>query len=251
MFRRAPKHKRLTRVALCGSHGLMREGPDITRLAAMIGDPARNAMLSALMTGRAFTAGELACEAGVSAPTASGHLAQLMDAALIAQRKQGRHRYYTLSSAEVADALEALAVLAAGSGHLRTRPGPKEAALREARVCYDHLAGARAVRVFDVLAARGFLAHTMDALTLSEAGGTFVARLGVDVDSLHALRRPLCRACLDWSERRSHLSGALGAALLERFLEAGWVRRSRDSRHVSFTPPGEAMFREMFAPQAA
>lgn len=229
----------------------MREGPDITRLAAMIGDPARNAMLSALMTGRAFTAGELALEAGVSAPTASGHLAQLMNAGLIVQRKQGRHRYYALSSTEVAEALEALAVLAAASGHLRTRPGPKEAALREARVCYDHLAGARGVQVFDVLAGSGFLAQTADALTLSEAGGTFVAGLGVDIDGLQALRRPLCRACLDWSERRSHLSGALGAALLERFLEAGWVRRSDLSRHVTFTPPGEAMFREMFAPKGA
>ncbi len=229
----------------------MREGPDITRIAALIGDPARGAMLSALMTGRAFTAGELATEAGITAPTASGHLAQLADAGLIVPRKQGRHRYFELRDTDVAETLEALAVLAAASGHLRTRTGPNDAALRAARLCYDHLAGARGVRIFDVMAARGLLVVEPGALVLSQQGENFVQALGVEVDPMRKMRRPMCRACLDWSERRSHLGGALGAALFSRFVEAGWVRREAENRHVMFTPPGEAMFRDMFASQVA
>lgn len=134
----------------------MAEGPDITRIAQLIGDPARGAILSALMSGRALTAGELANEAGITPATASGHLGHLTEAGLIWPRKQGRHRYFAIVDEEVAQALEALSSLAAAKGHLRTRPGPRDEKLREARVCYDHLAGRRGVQLFDSLAGRGF-----------------------------------------------------------------------------------------------
>lgn len=132
-------------------------GPDIARLAALIGDPARANMLTALMAGRALTAGELAREAGVTPQTASGHIARLEEGGLVAIVRQGRHRYATLAGPEVAEALEALMGLAAGQGHLRSRPGPRDPALREARVCYNHLAGDRGLQMYDALVAAGRL----------------------------------------------------------------------------------------------
>ena len=228
----------------------MKEGPDITRLAALIGDPARSNILCALMGGKALTAGELAAEAGITPATASSHLAQLTEADLLWPRKQGRHRYYALKGAEVAEAIEALTNLAAAKGHMRCRTGPRDAGLREARVCYDHLAGSRAVRMFESLAQRGFMTVRMDEIALTDAGADFVAGLGVDMGRLGRLRRPLCRVCLDWSERRSHLGGALGAALLQRFQATGWIRRTEGSREVSFTPSGAAAFDAAFGAAA-
>ncbi|MBY4894547.1 winged helix-turn-helix domain-containing protein [Rhodobacteraceae bacterium N5(2021)] len=225
----------------------MTQGPDITRIAMLIGDPARANMLLALMDGRALTAGELAEVGGISAATASGHLAQLVDAGLLWPRKQGRHRYFALADADVAHALETLDGLAAAKGHMRHKPGPKDAALREARICYDHLAGAHAVRMFDCLASGGHLTVYHEDIGLTAQGATFIEGLGIDVDALSRLSRPLCRVCLDWSERRSHLAGALGAALLARFEELQWLRRSRDSRHVTFTPDGARAFAKAFS----
>lgn len=224
----------------------MKEGPDISQLAALIGDPARANILTALMSGKALTAGELATEAGITPATASSHLAKLSEAALIWPRKQGRHRYYALRDAQVAHTLEALAGLAASKGHLRSRPGPKDEALREARVCYDHLAGARAVQLFDSMAGRDFLQVRMEAITLSGSGEEFMSDMGIDVAALRAARRPLCRVCLDWSERRSHLSGALGAALLQHILTAGWARRIHDSRGVVFSDAGMGAMAQLF-----
>lgn len=224
----------------------MTHGPDITRIAMLIGDPARANMLLALMDGRALTAGELAEVGGVTAATASGHLAQLVDAGLLWPRKQGRHRYFALADEDVAHALETLDALAASKGHMRHQPGPKDAALREARICYDHLAGAHAVKMFDCLAASGHLTVNHEDIALTDQGAAFVEGLGVDVDAVSRLKRPLCRVCLDWSERRSHLAGALGAALLTRFEELHWLRRSKDSRHVTFTPDGARAFSQAF-----
>lgn len=224
----------------------MREGPDITRIAQLIGDPAREAMLSALMSGKALTAKELAAEAGVTAPTASGHLAQLTEARLLTVLRQGRHRYYALAGAEVAQAIEALTGLAARQGHLRTRPGPRDAALRDARVCYDHLAGARAVAIYERLVTAGHLTLEHQALGLTPSGAAYFGALGIDLASLRAKRRPLCRMCLDWSERRPHLAGALGAALLDLMLERGWARRSQTGRAVEITPPGHLALNRLF-----
>ena len=242
----APEVSALDPNATLGQPVVMKDGPDITRIAALIGDPARSNMLSALLGGQALTAGELAEAAGITPATASGHLAQLTDAGLIWPRKQGRHRYFALADAQVAGALESLASLAAAKGHLRTRLGPRDDALRCARVCYDHLAGARGVQMFDSLAGRGFLTVNREDIALSEPGRAFVASFGIDLDQLTAGRRPLCRVCLDWSERRSHLSGALGAALLSRVLENRWADRSVNSRHITFSAHGEAAFDAMF-----
>jgi len=226
----------------------MKDGPDIARLAALIGDPARANMLSALMAGRALTASELAAEAGIAAPTASSHLARLEAGGLVRQRRQGRHKYVTLAGDEVARVLEGLMGLAAGTGHLRTRPGPRDAALRKARVCYNHLAGDLGTRLYDSLAARALIRAEGDTVSLTPEGAAAMAAFGIDVARLSRGRAPLCRACLDWSERRTHLAGSLGRALLARIEELGWAMRQGDSRIVRFTPPGEAAFRRDLAP---
>jgi DNA-binding transcriptional ArsR family regulator len=224
----------------------MREGPDIARVAALIGDPSRAAMLSALIDGRALTAGELAEEAGVGLPTASAHLARLVEGGLAVARRQGRHRYYALAGGEVAAALEALMGLAAGQGHLRTRPGPRDPALRRARVCYNHLAGEMGIDAYDSLLARGFLVLSASGIGPSPEGRGFFASLGVDLPALEAARAPLCRECLDWSERRAHLAGSLGRAMLGRILAAGWASRDPASRAVLFTPEGLRRFARAF-----
>ena len=230
----------------------MKVGPDIATIAALLGDPARANMLTALTAGQALTAGELAREAGVTAQTASSHLGKLAVGGLIEGRKQGRHIYYSLSGPDVAGVIEALTGLAARTGHTRVRTGPKEPALRRARVCYDHLAGELAVSMLEHLVARGFVVENGDKLSLTPTGETFMAALGLDLPALSHARRPLCKGCLDWSVRRTHLAGALGAALLDRFYGLGWAAREPGTRLVSFTPRGLEAFREIFgvAPEA-
>lgn len=220
----------------------MREGPDIASLAALLGDPARAAMLTALMGGQALTAGELAAEAGITAPTASAHLARLGEAGLVVREVQGRHRYARLAGPEVAEALEGLMGLAARTGRLRTRPGPRDEAMRQARVCYDHLAGSLGVRLHDALVAGAAVVAAPEGLALTPGGRAWLAAQGVDVGALEAKRRPLCCACLDWSERRHHLAGSVGAALLDLVLHRGWARREPGSRAVVFSVAGLARF---------
>ncbi|WP_334162457.1 ArsR/SmtB family transcription factor [Phenylobacterium sp.] len=222
----------------------MRLGPDITRIAALLGEPARANMLSALMGGQALTAGELAREAGITPQTASAHLARLEAGGLLTRRRQGRHSYFTLAGPDVAEAMEQLIVLAGRAGHLRTRPGPRDPALRRARVCYDHLAGDAGVAMLDALVAQGRIADHDGALALTEKGRVFASDFDLDLDAPG--RRPLCRACLDWSVRRSHLAGVMGAALLSRIYALGWARRIEGTRVVQFSAPGEAAFRATF-----
>jgi DNA-binding transcriptional ArsR family regulator len=220
----------------------MHEGPGIATLAALIGDPARANMLAALMSGMALTAGELAREAAVTPQTASAHLARLLDARLLLVEVQGRHRYFRLAGPDVAAALEGLMELAARTGPLRTRPGPRDAAMRQARVCYDHLAGAMGVRLHEALVGQGLVVATPEGLGVSAAGQARFLAEGVDAA---ALRAPVCRACMDWSERRHHLAGRLGAALLALFLARGWARRDAGGRTLRFTPHGLAQL-ELF-----
>lgn len=229
----------------------MKEGPDIASIAALIGDPARANMLVALMSGKALTATELAAEAGITAQTASSHLARLHEGGLLLARKQGRHKYFALASTDVAGVLEALMGLAAHAGHLRSRTGPKDKALRQARICYNHLAGDTGVQMFDSLLAQNFLDPSGGRLRLTEPGRNFVAKLGVDIDKLAAGRSELCRDCLDWSERRSHLAGSLGRAMLARFVELGWARLDRSTRIVTFTTTGSRQFGSIFEKQTA
>ena len=203
-------------------------------------------MITALMAGEALTAGELAREAGVSAPTASSHLTRLAEGGFVRERRAGRHRYYALADADVAALVERLIAFAARKGHNRVRPGPREPQLRHARVCYDHLAGERGVALFEALSAKNFLIATNDALRLTRKGERFLRDFGIDLEALSRARRPLCRPCLDWSERRTHLAGGLGAALLARFSELGWISRARQSRAVTFTPLGVRNFVRVF-----
>jgi DNA-binding transcriptional ArsR family regulator len=224
----------------------MKDGPNIVGIAALIGDHARAEMLTTLMVGQALTATELAAVAGVTKQTASAHLTKLLDAQLIAVESQGRHRYFRLADRDVAQLLESLMGVAYRSGAVRVRSSPREPALRKARVCYDHLAGELGVLVFDSLEQRRLLHKDEDGLKLTAQGGRFFRKLGVDVDVLANRPRALCRACLDWSVRRHHLAGALGAALLSRCFALGWARREKGSRVVSFSVAGEKALREQF-----
>lgn len=228
----------------------MKTGPDIALIGSLIGDPARANILNALMGGRALTATELAHEAGVTPQTASSHLAKLEAGGLLALEKQGRHRYFRLANADVAHALEAVVSLADHAGHRRVQTGPKDPAMRHARVCYDHLAGELGVQMFDHLTRNKLLDHESGDLSLTRKGRFFCEEFGLDVDALDAAKRPLCRVCLDWSVRRSHLAGALGAALLTRITDLKWAQRDKTSRAVIFTPRGEERFAEVFGSAA-
>ena len=203
-------------------------------------------MLTALMSGKALTASELAAEAGVTPQTASSHLSKLEQAGLLFQRKQGRHRYFALADAEVSGVLEALMGLAAKRGLMRTRTGPRNPALRKARVCYNHLAGELGVRLFDSMVSRSFLKQSDSTIVLTDQGRAFVESLDFDLETLHKERRPLCRSCLDWSARRTHLAGSLGAAFLESFYDRGWAKRLKGSRIVEFSRQGERRFLTLF-----
>jgi DNA-binding transcriptional ArsR family regulator len=229
----------------------MKEGPDIAHVAALIGDPARANMLTALMSGKALTVSELAEESGVTIQTASSHLSKLDDGGLLRPRKQGRHKYFSLANDEVAHVLEGLMGLAAGAGHLRKRTGPKDAELREARVCYNHLAGDMGTQMFDSLMAQGHIVLDGEDLDLTDAGNAFAADFDIDLQALRKARAPLCRECLDWSERRSHLAGSLGRAFLSRFEELSWAKRDQKSRVVTFSPSGAKAFNKLFATDSA
>jgi len=226
----------------------MDDDPNIVRVAALIGDRARAGILTALMAGEALTATELAEAVAVTKQTISSHLAKLLDARLVAVEIQGRHRYFRLADRDVAQLLESLMGVAYRSGSVRIRPSPREPALRKARVCYDHLAGELGVLVFDGLQQQRLLRFVGGDLQLTELGKRFCRDIGLDTQVLAQGRRTLCRACLDWSARRHHLAGALGAALLNRCFEHGWALRAKGSRIVSFTPAGERSLREQFSP---
>lgn len=219
----------------------MLDGPNIARIASLMGDPARANMLCALMDGRALTATELAAEGGITKQTASAHLTRLEEAGLLTRAVQGRHRYFRLANEDVAGALEALMGVAQRQGGKRVRTGPKEPELRRARICYDHLAGEVAVAMFDRLKADMLVAELEDeSLVLTQRGHDILVSRGLDIPSLQKSRRRVCRACLDWSARRSHLAGALGAALFDLAAERKLLRRDPSTRLVTITPKNEA-----------
>ncbi len=222
-------------------------------IAALAGDPARAGMMHALLDGRAMTATELAKVAGIAPQTASGHLAQLTTAGIVSVEQQGRHRYHRLAGPSVAHMLESIMQVAAEFTPVRNTltVGPKDAALRKARTCYDHFAGRLGVALADAMIEQDFVELTSDAGIVTDAGLTFLGRIGVNMDAVLARRtkrtgRVLCRPCLDWSERRPHLAGAVGAAICSYSQDAGWTRRVTGSRAVLITPKGERVFRETF-----
>jgi len=218
-------------------------------VASLVGDPARANMLTALLSGRALTASELSQEAGITPQTASSHLSKLEAGGLIEQEKQGRHRYYRLADPDVGGVLEGLAALAARAGHMRVRTGPKDPALRRARVCYDHLAGDLGVQMLDSLRRQKLVRQHKQEIELTAEGERFLDHaLQIDAATLTHPRRPVCKACLDWSERRHHLAGTLGAALMRRFTDLKWAARdpAPGSRVVQFTRQGEKRFAALF-----
>lgn len=218
-------------------------------MGALLGDRTRAGVLDALLDGRAHTVGELARHTGVSASTASEHLGRLLDGGLVAVEAQGRHRYYRLAGREVAELLESLllpASLLVPTAPCAARAVRPPAALAFARTCYDHLAGALAVSLHDHLLATGVLAADDRGLLLTDAGATAFSALDIDVDGLRGRSRPLLRTCLDWTERRHHLAGGLGAALLDALLERCWVVRQPGSRAVRLTLAGASGLSDHF-----
>jgi len=214
-------------------------------MAALVGDPARANILMALADGRALTATELAFLARITPQTASGHLAKLVDGRLLTVAKQGRHRYFRLASPLVSRMLESINAVAAIEGPPRHRPrSAADDAIRAARYCYDHLAGRLGVGLADALVARGHVEFDEDGGLVTPAGTQFFAGFGVDLDQ--RTRRAFCRPCIDWSERRPHIAGAVGAALAARCFDLGWIQRIRDTRAVKITPKGQSGLRETF-----
>ena len=225
----------------------MKDGPNIARIAALLGDRARADALTALMTDQALTATELTAIAGVTKQTMSAHLSKLLDAGLVKVDQQGRHRYFRLGNEDVARLLELLMGVAFRSGALRLISSPRDPALQRARSCYDHFAGEMAVLVCEALLRDGVLENSTQALRLTEKGIGWFARIGIDAAAVAQQRRSFCRPCMDWSERRHHLAGSLGTAMLSRFCELGWVCRSNRSRAIRVTPLGERKFQAILA----
>lgn len=216
--------------------------PNITSIASLIGDAARASMLMALMSGKALTATELALEADITPQTASSHLARLVKGKLLIVRKQGRHKYFQLHGLEVAQLLEQLMNISAAVLPTKIVTGPKDRELRKARVCYDHLAGSVAVSLYDSLVKSEYITDGLDNSELTEAGRMFFENLGVRLDELKTNKRPICKACLDWSERRTHLAGQLGHWIIEDVFTNRWATRDLDSRIVRFSVSGWRAF---------
>jgi DNA-binding transcriptional ArsR family regulator len=216
----------------------MKYGPDISRIAALVGDPSRANILTSLMDGRALTATELSLSANITKQTASAHLRKLVDGQLLAKTKQGRHRYYRLKNSEVATMLEAIMGVAQTLPNVRIRTGPKDPALRKARICYDHLAGELGVNLYEQLLGNGWISATEGDVQLTSVGHVRLSALGIEVSTLNP-KRATCRQCLDWSVRKYHLAGTLGAALLTHFIDFGWAKRIQDTRIIRFSSQGE------------
>ena len=225
----------------------MKDGPNIARIASLLGDPARADALTALMADRALTATELSAVAGVTKQTMSAHLSKLLDARLLAVDQQGRHRYFRLADADVAHLLESLMGVAFRTGAVRLLASPREPALRKARICYDHLAGELGVTAFETLLRTRVIVRTADGIRLTAWGAEWFEKAGVDTAAAAHQRRTLCRPCMDWSERRQHLAGALGSALLSRVCDWGWAKREAGSRVIRFTTRGQRSFLELVA----
>ena len=226
--------------------------PRLARVAALVADPSRARMLAFLLSGEYASAGELAKTASVSPATASAHLVKLVDAGLLACEPRGRHRYFRIADADVAHALEALAMVAERSSHDRTWSAPARLRLREARCCYGHLAGRRGVALLDRLLAHGWLVEAPDGYALTDAGVAGLERLGFDAAAFThkpgaSVSYRIAYPCLDWSERRDHLAGKLASGLLAHFLERGWLRRIGSERALELTPPGQQALAPLLA----
>ena len=221
---------------------------NMVEVAALVGDTARATMLAALMGGQALTASELASLAHVTRPTASGHLGKLAKARLVAVTQKRRNRYYRIASPLVARMLESIKAVAALETPARYQPrSAQDDALRFARTCYDHLAGRLGVALADALVAKRYAVLSEEGGALTARGQKFLCDFGADLTEKPSSRRIFCRACLDWSERRYHIAGLVGAAILTRLIALNWLARQRGSRALRLTPAGQRGLRETFA----
>jgi DNA-binding transcriptional ArsR family regulator len=221
-------------------------GPLIAEIAALVGEPARATMLSALLDGRALTAGELACAARVTPQTASTHLAKLTETGLLSVIREGRHRYFRLASPKVLEMLDGIVAVAL-ENRPRYRPLSRQAReLGKARICYDHLAGRLSVDLADFFTAHEYIVLGEEAAEITPAGTRFLTEFGIDVSTLSSTRRHFCRLCLDWTERRPHIAGAVGAALTKRCFDLGWIERMKHGGAVIVTASGKRGFLETF-----
>ena len=226
-------------------------GPIIAEIAALVGDPARATMVSALLDGRALTASELASAARITPQTASTHLAKLTEAGLLSVARCGRHRHFRLASAAVANMIDGIVAVALEK-RPRYRPLSRQAvALSAARICYDHLAGRLSVDLTDSLVAREFVVPHGETAEITAAGARFLTEFGVELSPLRSTRGQPCRLCLDWTERRPHIAGAVGAGLTRRYFDLGWMERVKKSHAITVTVLGRRGFREAFEVDAS
>ncbi len=207
-----------------------------SQMASLLGDRTRSLILCTLLEGRAYTATELSLRADISPQSASNHLSKLVDAGILAVRNQGRHRYYSLASPEAAQALESIAALLP-PWNLKSE-SMLPAGIAYARSCYDHLAGRLGVEMTDSLLGKSILADSNGEFVVTPAGEDWLSSLGLDITEMRRQKRAFARKCLDWSERRHHLAGALGASIFRMMLTNNWVRRRTDSRELVVTPTG-------------
>jgi DNA-binding transcriptional ArsR family regulator len=225
----------------------MAAAANMVEIAALVGDTARATMLAALMGGQALTSSELASLAHISRSTASEHLNKLARARLLAVTQKRRNRYYRIASPLVARMLESIKAVAAIETPARHRPrSAQDDALRFARTCYDHVAGKLGVAIADALVSSRFVVLTEEGGEVTKAGASFFTQFGAELNSRPGSRRIFCRACLDWSERRYHVAGLVGAEIWRRCLELGWLTRRRDTRAVGVTPAGRRGLRDTF-----
>jgi DNA-binding transcriptional ArsR family regulator len=225
-------------------------GPIIAEVAALVGDPARATMMSALLDGRTLTASELALAARITPQTASTHLAKLTEAGLLSVVRNGRHRHFRLASPAVVEMIEGIVAVALAK-RPRYRPlSPEARALSAARICYDHLAGRLSVDLTDAFVAREYVVLDDHAAEITTAGAHFFTEFGIELPALRSRGRQLCRPCLDWTERRPHIAGAVGAAITQRYFDLGWMERMKRSHAVMVTPAGRRGFRDTFGVDA-
>jgi DNA-binding transcriptional ArsR family regulator len=226
-------------------------GPIIAETAALVGDPARATMVSSLLDGRALTASELALAAGITPQTASTHLAKLTKAGLLSVVRTGRHRYFRLASPTAAAMIEGIVAVALEK-RPRYRPLSGQArALSTARMCYDHLAGRISVDLTDSFVARGYIVLDDDVAEITTPGASFLTEFGIEFPARRPTRRPFCRLCLDWTERRPHIAGAVGVAITKRCFDLGWIERMKSSQAVIVTRLGRRGFRDTFGIDAS
>jgi len=209
--------------------------PNIAVVANLIGDNARAKMLTALLGGKALTATELALEADITSQTASTHLAKLVDGQLLHVRKQGRHKYFQLMNASIAQLLESLLNISANLAPEQVSTGPSDIRLKQARICYDHLAGELGVEIYDALKQHAFIIDNGCETLLTDLGKKFFSSIGFDFSQVKKSKRPICKSCLDWSERRNHLAGILGQWMLDDMFKKGWAERALDSRIINIS----------------